>query len=253
MEMCDAVAAAPRAEGRQAGVPRDLAQRREASPTPRAGRSEPIYGKTYLPRKFKVAFALPDDNCTDILAQCLGFLAIIENGKPVGYNLLRRRRAGADEQQAGHLPAARAAGRLRRPVGSRRGGGGGRASCSAITATAPTASGPASSTSCTTGDSRSSARCSTATTSAPGPRCRKHVPITGLDLHLGWHGMGDGKWFLGLCVENGRIKDDGTMRLRSGLRAIVSRFKADVRLTHAAGRAALRHRDRRPRQRSIRC
>jgi sulfite reductase (ferredoxin) len=63
------------------------------------------------------------------------------------------------------------------------------------------------------------------------PRLPKGAPITGLDLHHGWQGMGNGKWFLGLSVENGRIKDDGAIRLRSGLRAIVSRFKADVRLT----------------------
>jgi sulfite reductase (ferredoxin) len=62
-------------------------------------------------------------------------------------------------------------------------------------------------------------------------RLPKLVPITGLDLHHGWQGMGNGKWFLGLSVENGRIKDEGTMRLRSGIRAIVSRFKAFVRLT----------------------
>ena len=36
---------------------------------------EPIYGKAYLPRKFKTAFALPEDNCTDIHANDLGFLA----------------------------------------------------------------------------------------------------------------------------------------------------------------------------------
>ena len=41
---------------------------------------EPIYGKTYLPRKFKSAFALPNDNCTDIYANDLGFLAIVEEG-----------------------------------------------------------------------------------------------------------------------------------------------------------------------------
>src|SRR5579883_2240569 len=49
--------------------------------------AEPIYGKVYLPRKFKTGFALPHDNCTDLLAQCLGFLAITEGGKPVGYNM----------------------------------------------------------------------------------------------------------------------------------------------------------------------
>src|SRR5262249_53486861 len=35
---------------------------------------EPLYGKTYLPRKFKTAFALPEDNCTDIHANDLGYL-----------------------------------------------------------------------------------------------------------------------------------------------------------------------------------
>src|SRR5262249_28909216 len=41
----------------------------------------------------------------------------------------------------------------------------------------------------------------------------------------------DGKWFYGLSVENGRVKDAGPMRLRSGLRAIVERFRPEVRLT----------------------
>jgi sulfite reductase (ferredoxin) len=57
------------------------------------------------------------------------------------------------------------------------------------------------------------------------------VPVTGLDLHLGWQPMGGGKWFLGLSVENGRVKDDGATRLRTGLRAVVERFRPDVRLT----------------------
>src|SRR5207247_3338071 len=56
-------------------------------------------------------------------------------------------------------------------------------------------------------------------------------PITGLDLHLGWRKQASGKWFLGLSVENGRIKDDGGYRLRSGLRAIVSQFRPIVRIT----------------------
>src|SRR5438270_9346561 len=59
-----------------------------------------------------------------------------------------------------------------------------------------------------------------------GPRRPpKDAPITGLDLHHGWQSMGSGKFFLGLSVENGRIKDDGAMRLRSGLRAIVAKYK----------------------------
>ena len=50
----------------------------------------------------------------------------------------------------------------------------------------------------------------------------------------------------GLSVENGRIKDEGTLRLRTGLRAIVERFKPSVRHHAAAGRAALRPRRREP-------
>ena len=48
---------------------------------------EPIYGSTYLPRKFKTAFVVPPQNDTDVFAQDLGFIAIVENGKLVGYNV----------------------------------------------------------------------------------------------------------------------------------------------------------------------
>ena len=48
---------------------------------------EPIYGKTYLPRKFKTGFAIPPSNDIDVYTQDLGFIAIGENGKLLGYNL----------------------------------------------------------------------------------------------------------------------------------------------------------------------
>lgn len=48
---------------------------------------EPLYGKTYLPRKFKAAIAIPPRNDTDVLSNDLGFIAIVEKGKLVGYNL----------------------------------------------------------------------------------------------------------------------------------------------------------------------
>ena len=38
---------------------------------------EPLYGDTYLPRKFKVAIALPEDNCVDVYTNDLGFLTIV--------------------------------------------------------------------------------------------------------------------------------------------------------------------------------
>jgi len=48
---------------------------------------EPIYGKTYLPRKFKITVAVPPSNDVDIYANCLSFIAIVENGKLVGFNV----------------------------------------------------------------------------------------------------------------------------------------------------------------------
>jgi sulfite reductase (NADPH) hemoprotein beta-component len=48
---------------------------------------DPLYGKSYLPRKFKVAFAIPPSNDTDIFANDVGLIAIVENGRLIGYNL----------------------------------------------------------------------------------------------------------------------------------------------------------------------
>ena len=48
--------------------------------------ADPLYGKTYLPRKFKVAFVIPPVNDLDVFANCLGFIAIVENDKLIGYN-----------------------------------------------------------------------------------------------------------------------------------------------------------------------
>jgi sulfite reductase (NADPH) hemoprotein beta-component len=48
---------------------------------------EPIYGKTYLPRKFKIAIAVPPSNDVDVFANDLAFIAIVESGKLVGFNV----------------------------------------------------------------------------------------------------------------------------------------------------------------------
>ncbi len=49
--------------------------------------ADPLYGKTYLPRKFKIAFAIPPVNDLDIFTNCLGFIAVIEQDRLIGYNL----------------------------------------------------------------------------------------------------------------------------------------------------------------------
>mmetsp|Transcript_1383 Transcript_1383/g.1833 ORF Transcript_1383/g.1833 Transcript_1383/m.1833 type:complete len:1763 (-) Transcript_1383:39-5327(-) len=48
---------------------------------------EPIYGVTYLPRKFKIAIAVPPLNDVDVFSHCLGFIAIIEHGVLKGWNI----------------------------------------------------------------------------------------------------------------------------------------------------------------------
>jgi len=48
---------------------------------------EPIYGETYLPRKFKTVVAVPPSNDVDIFAHDLGYIAIVEDDKVVGYNV----------------------------------------------------------------------------------------------------------------------------------------------------------------------
>ena len=191
---------------------------------------EPIYGKVYLPRKFKTGFALPDDNCTDILAQCLGFLAVVENGRPVGYDMYCGGGQGMTNSMPTTFPhlaraiafvepdevvaAAEAVCKLFRDHGNRA--------------------------------DRKRARLKYVVHDWGTERFRevfardywqkpirlpKDVPITGLDLHHGWQPQGGGKWFLGLSVENGRVKDEGTLRLRSGLRAVVSKVRCNVRIT----------------------
>jgi len=192
--------------------------------------SEPIYGKVYLPRKFKIAFALPEDNCTDILANCVGYLAVVENGKLVGFDLYAGGGQGQTNSMATTYPligqpigfvtpeevldAAEGMCKFFRDYGNRA--------------------------------DRKRARFKYVLHDMGLEKFRdiffkdyfkhprreaKGVKITGVDLHLGWQPQGEGKWFLGLSVENGRIKDEGVMRLRSGVREIVKRFGTDVRLS----------------------
>ena len=55
--------------------------------------------------------------------------------------------------------------------------------------------------------------------------------MTDVDDHIGWHEQGDGKLFLGINIECGRIKDEGSLRLKTGLRTILEKYKMDTRLT----------------------
>jgi sulfite reductase (ferredoxin) len=230
MELCDAIAEHLAPKSGKKSYHEIWLNGESFTPNEDASVDEPIYGKIYLPRKFKSVFSIPNDNCTDILAQCLGFLAIAENGKPVGYNLYVGGGQGQTNSKPDTYPllaqavafidpdevvqAAEAVAKLYRDHGNR--------------------------------SDRKRARIKYVMHDWGVEKFREvlfkdyfqkpmrlpvHAPITGLDLHLGWHSQGDGKWFLGLSVENGRIQDVESMKLRSGIRAIVNKVRCTVRIT----------------------
>ncbi|MCY8549223.1 assimilatory sulfite reductase (NADPH) hemoprotein subunit [Bacillus haynesii] len=55
--------------------------------TPDAEEVEPMYGPLYLPRKFKIGIAVPPSNDIDVFSQDLGFIAIVEDDKLIGFNV----------------------------------------------------------------------------------------------------------------------------------------------------------------------
>lgn len=55
--------------------------------TPETEEVEPMYGPLYLPRKFKIGIAVPPSNDIDVYSQDLGFIAIVEDGKLIGFNV----------------------------------------------------------------------------------------------------------------------------------------------------------------------
>jgi sulfite reductase (ferredoxin) len=194
-----------------------------------ADEAEPLYGKVYLPRKFKTGIALPEDNCIDIYAQDLGLLAIVENGTIVGYNVLVGGGMGMTHGNAATFP------HLARPI---------------CYVTADAVVGVAEAVVRLFRDhgnrsDRKQARIKylihdwgvekfrqvlagyLATPLVPP----KPAEVTGFQTHLGWHPQDGGRWWFGLSVENGRVKDEGSLRLRTCLRQILHRFQPELRIT----------------------
>ncbi|MGB0742187.1 MAG: NADPH-dependent assimilatory sulfite reductase hemoprotein subunit, partial [Planctomycetaceae bacterium] len=190
---------------------------------------EPIYGKYYLPRKFKMAIALPEDNCVDIYTQDLGILAIVENDQIVGFNLIAGGGMGRTPSAEKTFPAIGQKLAFVTPDKLIE-------TCEAVVAVQRDFGNRV---------DRKRARLKYLIFDWGMPKFRDQVEeylghrlddprpidVTGVEDHIGWHDQGDGRLFLGINVENGRIRDAGTLRMKTGLKAIISRFGMEVRLT----------------------
>ena len=190
---------------------------------------EPIYGKTYLPRKFKIAIAFPEDNCVDVYTNDIGIVPEITNGQVIGFNILVGGGLGMSHGAKDTFPRladplcfispneildiTKSIVLVQRDFGDRK--------------------------------SRKHARMKyliqdrglswfqAEVEKRFGKKLNPAHSIRwkGFEDHLGWQEQGKGLWYFGVSIENGRIKDDGALRLKSGLRAIVKHFMTDVYLT----------------------
>ncbi|HVH62011.1 MAG TPA: NADPH-dependent assimilatory sulfite reductase hemoprotein subunit [Candidatus Dormibacteraeota bacterium] len=191
---------------------------------------EPLYGEQYLPRKFKSTVALEGDNCVDIYAHDLALVAMRgPNDEVRGFNVLVGGGLGrthhkpetfvAIAQPLGFVAAhqvvdvSRAVIEVQRDYGNR------------------------------TNRKHARLKYTIADRGLDWFRSEVESRLTFLlqpaeslhwkpvDDHLGWHEQGDGKLYLGVYIENGRIADVGELRMRSGLRRIVEELRPQVRLT----------------------
>lgn len=194
-----------------------------------ADEHEPIYGATYLPRKFKTAFAVPPLNDVDVFANDLGFIAIVEDGAVTGYNVTVGGGLGASHGDAATYP------RLADVIGF-------------VTPEQVIAVAEAVITTQRDWGNR---------TERKRARLKYTIDDRGLDAfkaeverragfalaaarpfafahngdRFGWADSEDGRAQLTLRIEAGRINDRGERRLLSGLRAIAQIHEGDFRLT----------------------
>src|SRR6266498_1529800 len=191
--------------------------------------SDPIYGTRYLPRKFKVAFAFPDDNCCDVHSNDLGFLAVAHGDRLSGFNVLVGGGMGRTHGKTDTYP------RLADTLGFARTGEVVEVAAAVITVQRDYGNR----------SDRRHARLKYLLDARGldwfreqveqrlGRRLAPPVPLEVTDVsdHLGWHAQGDDRWFCGLYVENGRIRDTERVRLRTAVRRIVQIFGGGVRFT----------------------
>ncbi len=190
---------------------------------------DPLYGRTYLPRKFKIAFAVPPVNDTDLFTNDIGYIAIEADGKLIGYNIAAGGglgRSHGNEQTYPRLAdvvgfvtreqlvdVSKAVLTVHRDFGDRTNRKHARLKYVL--------------------EERGVAWFQEELTARLGYSLPAERPFqfTRQGDHFGWAKATDGKGFLGLYVETGRIKDTPGYELKTALRKIATDYAVQFRLT----------------------
>ncbi len=194
-----------------------------------SGPEEPLYGATYLPRKFKIGFVIPPVNDIDVYAQDLGFIAIAEGEELKGFNVAIGGGMGrTDNAPATYPRLASVIGFIPKDQVI--------AVCDAVIGVQRDF-----------GDRVDRSRA----------RFKYTIDDKGLDViqaqiearlgyalaparpyaftsngdALGWREGADGRWHFTLFVQNGRISNVGGLALLDALRAVASRHAGRFRVT----------------------
>ena len=192
---------------------------------------DPIYGKTYLPRKFKIGVAAPDDNCIDVYTHDVGLIPSLRDGELAGFTVLVGGGMGSTHGKTETYP------RLGEP----------------LTFAAPEElleileSVVAVQRDFGNRGNRKRARMKYLVDVWGIEKFRSEVGrelgrslntpeaegrFEMVEHHLGWHEQNTpGLWYVGVFIENGRIKDGEGGQLKTGLLEIIREFRPTVRLT----------------------
>mmetsp|Transcript_17517 Transcript_17517/g.24946 ORF Transcript_17517/g.24946 Transcript_17517/m.24946 type:complete len:643 (-) Transcript_17517:1395-3323(-) len=194
-------------------------------------KTEPLYGTQYLPRKFKVVFTVPGDNSVDIYTNDIGCVVICnqQTGELEGFNVMvgggmgrTHNKENTFPRAADHLgfaPKEQATELFKAILAAQRDHG--------------------------DREVRATARMKYLVHSLGIDNFRKLVEsYCGFAIQpyrpmkewkymdwMGWWDQGDGNLFLGLHVDNGRVKDEGNFRLKTALRVLVDKFNLHMVLS----------------------
>jgi sulfite reductase (ferredoxin) len=191
---------------------------------------EPIYGTYYMPRKFKICVTVPGDNSVDLYTQDLTLVVITNKKKELqGFNIFAGGGLGrTHNKEETFARAADAIGYVKKED-----------VYDVVKAVVATQRDYGDRT------NRRHARLKYLINDWGVEKFRtqveeyfgkplepfKELPKFKYQDFLGWNEQGDGKLFLGISIDNGRVKNEGDFQLKTALRLIVEQFNLPIRLT----------------------